>query len=366
MCSFARARRRSGFTLIELLVVIAIIAILIALLLPAVQQAREAARRSQCKNQLKQFGLALHNYHDAMNMFPASTFANGGGPTAGPLTTSYAIETWNGWSGVAMLLPYLDQSPRYNKLDFNRVWYQSPNHSAGVNNVSEPIPGFGCPSDPMAGKNQGTSGISSAYPSSVTSYCLSLGPVSTWSLANTPGMFTYANCTRIGDVLDGTSNTIAMSEVRIGTNSLAKDNSTRISTGAGPASTATGTSSTRNYSNTAANVAALRTYLNTCKNLLATYTPAASDDEAGRNWAVGAFNMGPLFNTLGTPNWGPICDNDTSATDGDIKAASSYHTGGVQAVMSDGAVRFFSDSIDNGVWISLGTKNGGEIVSGIE
>ncbi|MCA9017038.1 MAG: DUF1559 domain-containing protein, partial [Planctomycetaceae bacterium] len=97
--------RKHGFTLIELLVVIAIIAILIALLLPAVQQAREAARRSTCKNNLKQFGLALHNYHDAFNVFPYST-ENPGGSGLSPVTNH---------TGYIALLPYLDQAPLYNK-----------------------------------------------------------------------------------------------------------------------------------------------------------------------------------------------------------------------------------------------------------
>src|SRR5262245_60462030 len=99
--------RRRGFTLIELLVVIAVIAILVSLLLPAVQQAREAARRTQCRNNLKQIGLALHNYHTACNMFPPGYVA--GAPY--PATT-------NGWSWCAQILPHLDQTPLYEKINF--------------------------------------------------------------------------------------------------------------------------------------------------------------------------------------------------------------------------------------------------------
>src|SRR6056297_859506 len=110
---------KKGFTLIELLVVIAIIAILIALLLPAVQQAREAARRTQCKNQLKQLALAVHNYHDVFTMFPMSTNADGSldaTPAAAPAAYGGAMLNHRGWLGV---LPYMDQAPMYNQLNLN-------------------------------------------------------------------------------------------------------------------------------------------------------------------------------------------------------------------------------------------------------
>ncbi len=111
-------RRARAFTLIELLVVIAIIAILIALLLPAVQQAREAARRTQCKNNMKQIGLALHNYHDTFNMFP---YANGG--AASTVNSNLTImTTYRNQTGWVLLLPYFDQAPLFNTL----------NHSAAM------------------------------------------------------------------------------------------------------------------------------------------------------------------------------------------------------------------------------------------
>src|SRR3712207_6554389 len=119
-----RVTLRKGFTLIELLVVIAIIAILIALLLPAVQQAREAARRSQCKNNLHQMGLALHNYHDAHNVFPPANFK--------VLIQDTSPDQFNSQSTHwgAMLLPYLDQAPLYNSMVWGShptIWYQGPN-----------------------------------------------------------------------------------------------------------------------------------------------------------------------------------------------------------------------------------------------
>lgn len=121
------ARRQRGFTLIELLVVIAIIAVLIALLLPAVQQAREAARRTECKNKLKQIGLALHNYHDTYNQFPQGSFSNG--PRL----------SWH-----VSILPYIDQGPLYNQIDFNQLNYNHASYTTLFNPTR--IPAWLCPS----------------------------------------------------------------------------------------------------------------------------------------------------------------------------------------------------------------------------
>ncbi len=134
------ARMTRGFTLIELLVVIAIIAILIALLLPAVQQAREAARRSQCRNNLKQLGLALHNYHDNFKMFPLSQL---GGVTG--------QSDWRGHSAQTMILPYIDQAPLYNRYNMDVwAWWDTgkgpPNDAAG-GAAHAKIPAFRCPSN---------------------------------------------------------------------------------------------------------------------------------------------------------------------------------------------------------------------------
>ena len=161
-----RIRSRRGFTLIELLVVIAIIAVLIALLLPAVQAAREAARRSQCINNLKQIGLAIHNYHSSVGTFPLGGSKNCYG-------NSTDFHTWTGWSAQGLMLGYLEQQPLFN----------ASNYSGGAFNVmnqttvsSTKIPGFVCPSETVK--------VGPWIASTWTNYHASFGgpePISAWN-----------------------------------------------------------------------------------------------------------------------------------------------------------------------------------------
>ena len=137
---------KRGFTLIELLVVIAIIAVLIALLLPAVQQAREAARRSQCKNNLKQLGLALHNYHGTFNVLPAGRY-------------SLAGTTYLGHSTFTMLLPYFDQAPLYNSMNTSVGFNSAPNFGAPSLTI---LTGLLCPSNPVTDGVNWTGGTNPA------------------------------------------------------------------------------------------------------------------------------------------------------------------------------------------------------------
>jgi len=142
-----RTKPRRGFTLIELLVVIAIIAVLIALLLPAVQAAREAARRSQCVNNLKQIGLAMHNYHSTINSFPLGASSNPQSPG------SYA--SWANWSAQALLLGYMEQTAIYNAINFSYAPEWSGNPAYAINSTAylSVINTYLCPSDGNAGKN---------------------------------------------------------------------------------------------------------------------------------------------------------------------------------------------------------------------
>lgn len=219
--------RRQGFTLIELLVVIAIIAVLIALLLPAVQQAREAARRSQCKNNMKQLGLALHNYHDTVQTFPLSSIF---------VINSDATTNYNGHTFNSFILPYVDQAPAYNKLNFALPCTSAPNNAVCVGKTWN----FqACPSNPFAstlgnydgtGNTQGASYMVCAGPASYGNYsttdCGTAGMPAYCSTAaagttvtKRSGIFSMGNAawyyaSRIRDITDGSSNTIALGEVR--------------------------------------------------------------------------------------------------------------------------------------------------------
>jgi prepilin-type N-terminal cleavage/methylation domain-containing protein len=172
-----RINRRRGFTLIELLVVIAIIAILVALLLPAVQQAREAARRSQCKSNLKQLALGMHNYHDVFSTFPIgymSTWSNARRTSNGG--TAYALQGGSpaggsqrnaaDWSWSTFLLPYVDQAPAYDALDPSVPACQAIQDAAKLTILQTPIAAFRCPSDtgPLLNSPRGVSANCSSDP----------------------------------------------------------------------------------------------------------------------------------------------------------------------------------------------------------
>jgi prepilin-type N-terminal cleavage/methylation domain-containing protein/prepilin-type processing-associated H-X9-DG protein len=307
--------RRSGFTLIELLVVIAIIAVLIALLLPAVQQAREAARRTQCKNNLKQIGVALHNYHDAHACFP---FAQ--------------VDSVNRYSALSQMLPYFDQANVYNRINFS---VPNTDPSNAVANATD-IPIFRCPSDPTTN----LSGRGGAI-----NYMANKGNGIIWQEPTGPnagfpaqtGVLYFRSRVRMADVIDGTSNTAAFAE-RV----LADGNN--------------GVSSP-------------------LEDVF--FSPAApmTPDEAVRICdqvdITNLANQFPLF--MGAP-WSDgqhtylhvNVPNSRSCGFFTVLRASmpssSRHTGGVHTLLCDGSVRFVGNSVNLATWRALGSRNGGEVI----
>jgi len=313
-----------AFTLIELLVVIAIIAILIALLLPAVQQAREAARRTQCKSNLKQLGLALHNYHDSFRQFPpgGSVIAGGGLPG-----------NWSDNRGNALvrLMPYLDQSALYNMIDFRtNIDVQTVTGSTALL-CQQVIAMLRCPSDTGANLmtgGQNTSGGTRA----ITNYGFSMGAqrfgdtCGSYNIVNTngsaqhgdslnpseiSGVFShFAWAARMSDITDGTTNTIAVGEIRPGCSTHAQNgwmhkNSLWYATTAG-------------------------INIPTCP------------DEPG-------YSTNNADCRKDKDVWGPAM------------SFKSKHTGGCHFLLCDGSTQFISENIDYRTYMKLGDRRDGQI-----
>jgi len=294
--------RRRGFTLIELLVVIAIIAVLIALLLPAVQQAREAARRTQCKNNLKQLGLGIHNYHDTSNMFPIGGFRQG-----------TSVGTGMGWQ--VAILPGIDQGPLFAKLNFNQITY---NNATNLSLAMTELPAFFCPS--AASTTTHKSGNSGEYvggvPTASVHYYGVMGPqganpaggtYSTDTSAAGHGDFSRAGLmlrhvsVRIGDATDGLSNTLQVGEISFNTANC------------------------------------FRVYLRGCDG-----SPCGSVKNLVNGINVAPYNGSNNFNNV---------------------SFGSQHTGGAHFLMGDGSTHFISQNIDFNVYRQLGSKAGGEVAS---
>jgi prepilin-type N-terminal cleavage/methylation domain-containing protein/prepilin-type processing-associated H-X9-DG protein len=360
--------KRRGFTLIELLVVIAIIAVLIALLLPAVQAAREAARRSQCTNNMKQIGLALHNYHDVNGAFPPGAlirylFGN-------PSSTSYN----NGDCSVHVrLLPFMEQTALYNAANMNFGFFnvtdggQVKNSTTSIAVVST----FVCPSGPTPGWNiTGASGYTARAPGN--SYFASLG--STLEFASNQaqgppnGPFPYygTNGHSIGvrDILDGTSNTIGMGEWKVGSGVLANRNlQDIIFSGAYPAGT-TRNNGTLNFPNPTL-VKGFPAWMNNCAKMYQAGTGRYGKTVTlGESWAFGLIGY-----TQGTcvlpPNAKvPNCNVNATGSIEDVGMfnLSSFHPGGANIVMLDGSVKFLKDSLSMQTLWALGSMNQGEVI----
>lgn len=333
---------RLAFTLIELLVVIAIIAILVALLLPAVQQAREAARRSSCKNNLKQLGVAMHNYHDTHGCLPPG-FMQG-------RMQDGSLHTWRGWSGLAMILPYIEMGPLYDQCNFDYgIVGDGPTEQINVDFVMQQIPAYLCPSDLDATG----SWYSMPYPGN--NYALSLGTTLDWDGTNNrSGMFYRQSHIRFRDVLDGLSSTIMMAEINKGQGGNTADRNFSVVR----AVPYTGSSKSP------PTVADMQTYGQAIETALANAS-TNNHNHAGRHWALGQHYQS-LFNTSATPNWqyhsGQECVNCGWMDSDGAFPSRSRHRGGSQHLFGDGSVHFISENIDGGMYQALGSRNGNETV----
>ena len=321
-----RPRSVRGFTLIELLVVIAIIAILIALLLPAVQQAREAARRSQCKNNLKQLALALHNYESTHTVFPP-----------GGLGYPYV------WSAHAHLLPYLEQSVLQNQLDYDvppMTAFGSGFDATAVaaNDAAAQIrlPIFLCPSDQDVVPGSDYGGIS--YPACAGSGVNGSASTDDGLISGADGLIFSKSKTGFRDITDGTSNTVAFGEQLLGD---------------GQAIAPTGTDYRRR-------VVELAMGTQTTPADCVVSGSVVWSGARGSKWVNGHL-ADTMYNHWYTPNANaPDCHNGYHSAA--LTSARSAHEGGVHVAMTDGGVRFASENINAAIWRALATRSGNEVV----
>ncbi|WP_250847180.1 DUF1559 domain-containing protein [Aquisphaera insulae] len=363
-------RRRAGFTLIELLVVIAIIAVLIGLLLPAVQSAREAARRIHCVNNLKQLGLALHNYHSSIGSFPiAQSWAK---------TTPGAKYGGNPWSAHAQVLSYLELSTVYNAVNFSFAPAQALNLAYYTNStvLYTPLNVFICPSD----------GVSPTTLSDIRidfncNYAGSTGPTvqavkvagQSVTIQAPSGIFGFDDpvlhtvpAYSVASVIDGTSNTIAYSERLVG-GTGPKVGDTRRASWGGVAEVADAVT---------LNAGSLQPQVVQALSACATYARANANTTdlkvgasfSGATWMAGYLGTS-LFNTVTPPNSIQYPFNSCQAEPVNMWGlagfvnATSNHSGGANFTFADGSVRFIKSSIDVRAYWGLGTRAGGEVVS---
>ncbi|MGL4464658.1 MAG: DUF1559 domain-containing protein [Planctomycetia bacterium] len=389
MIFFSAGRRRLGFTLIELLVVIAIIGVLIALLLPAIQQAREAARRSQCSNKLRQFGLATHNYHGAFNCFPPGRLAPdmlvAGVPAFNDsnynLMNVYNPGDWTGAiSAHAHMLPYLDQIQIYDAMNFSLPvagqLRSLPNTPVSHNftAIFQLAGFFVCPSDPNSDVNN----------VSENTYRYNFGGSTPYAGGNNRSSSTgrdfFAPNSQAGDgafsvgvisirsINDGLAKTAMFSERNRGSGRVAggrPDTQTDIISVAEiamPFTTDQFAVACQNQVPTTGTSSS-----STMGDFFSSQGRLLASANFSNGWVYGAY-FSTMYNHVFTPNFASIdCGMGSNITDVPsehaIVTARSYHPGGVNVMLGDGAVIFVSDSVGLNVWRAVGSRAGGEVES---
>lgn len=349
---------RKAFTLIELLVVIAIIAVLVGLLVPAVQKVREAANRMSCSNNMKQLGLAAHNHQSTFGYLPArygTTSVNG-------------LVGSNDASPQAQLLPYVEQSSKYGQFNLNyKTWNDAPvvaglAASAGVNLAarSQDVKIYMCPSDGSSSQRGSNDVDGSKGFQGRLNYMASIGTTATMnSGSNFGGVFAQPGASAgqmmkgysITDIIDGSSNTTMFAEVMRSTHPWPAISGVRDNTVITLDASVSGTSDVDGRT------------IPSC----ATGAPWNSSIKyVGLQYCRSLYGT-TFYNHTLPPNWNRINNSGQRYNCGDTAivrfhvAASSYHSGGVNCCLSDGSVRFVSESISFPTWQAAGSRSGGEV-----
>jgi prepilin-type N-terminal cleavage/methylation domain-containing protein/prepilin-type processing-associated H-X9-DG protein len=343
------SRPSRGFTLIELLVVIAIIAVLIALLLPAVQAAREAARRAQCVNNLKQIGIALHNYHD----------------TAGAMPFGHGPFGWNDWNAQAMLLPYMEQTPLYNSINFaNGISGAAPNNAQNLTIQRVQVNTFLCPSDtvrltsPYGHINYAANAGSNVQffgPQFSGMFGWVVNPNADASGDNKANLGNSGRSVRFSDVTDGLSNTAAFSEKVMGIGNNNQNTRDPLKP--------TSNIFQVNFTPASGNDLVPLPYFTLCKAINPTTQALPSTEAMGNHWWSGHPYAG-RYNHIMTPNtWSCLYAVNGITNGNGTVPASSRHPGVVNVLFGDGSIRAVKSTVTNAVWWAVGTRAGGEVLS---